>query len=105
MAHLIKAQCQVKPLFNGQGMLIGFEPRYHFHKHKIGFNITAKLLSSSSSSISSSPDDHKLKEDFSSDDDSSCYNVGYDLFFDNPEYVRDELSCFRGLVLDVSYRF
>ncbi|KAK1393205.1 HNHc domain-containing protein [Heracleum sosnowskyi] len=98
MAELIKAQCGVKPLFNGHEMVIGFEPRYG---RKIRYNATTttKLFSSSSSSIPSSPDGHKLKEDVD-----SCYNVGYDLFFDDPEYVRDELSCFRGLILDISYR-
>ncbi|KAK1374910.1 hypothetical protein POM88_031103 [Heracleum sosnowskyi] len=43
--------------------------------------------------------DIDLKEDVD-----SCYTVAYDLFFDDPEYVRDELSCFRGLILDISYR-
>ncbi|KAL8126671.1 uncharacterized protein LOC141720981 [Apium graveolens] len=105
MALLIKAQCGVKPLFDGHGLLIGFEPRYQFHLCKFKFNATtSRLLSSFSSSISSSNDDFKLKEeDVNSGDDSYC-NVGYDLFFDDRDYVRDELSCFRGLVLDVSYR-
>ena len=79
-------------------MLISFEPRYQFHMRKLSFNaITTKLLSSSSSP---SPDDYKLKQD----NVGSCYNVTYDLFFDDPECVRDDLSYFRGLVLDVSYR-
>ncbi|XP_063946634.1 uncharacterized protein LOC108213744 isoform X2 [Daucus carota subsp. sativus] len=101
MAQLIRAQCRGKPLFNGEATLIGFEP-----KSKIRFvsTTTTKLLSSASSSVSSSPDDYKFREDVSNVDDSGFCNVGYDLFFDDPEFGRDELSCFRGLVLDISYR-
>ncbi|KAL1814201.1 hypothetical protein ACET3Z_024266 [Daucus carota] len=108
MAQLIKAHTQVKPLFNGDGMLIGFEPRdqrLRSHKRKVKFNgsSSTRLLASSSSSVSSSSESYKFKQPVDSGDGSS-YNVGYDLFFDDPEYVRDDLSCFRGLVLDISYR-
>ncbi|KAK1367372.1 HNHc domain-containing protein [Heracleum sosnowskyi] len=109
MAQLIKAQSQVKPLFNGDGMLIGFEPRdqsiisLRSHKRKIKFsrNSSTRLFASSSSSVSSS-ESFKFKQPVSSD--KSCYDIGYELFYDDPEYVRDDLSCFRGLVLDISYR-
>ena len=109
MAQLIKAHTQVKPLFNGDGMLIGFEPRdqrLRSHKRKVKFNgsSSTKLFASSSSSVSSSSESYKFKQPVDSGDGSS-YNVGYDLFFDDPEYVRDDLSCFRGLVLDISYRY
>lgn len=110
MAQLIKAQSQVKPLFNGDGMLIGFEPRdqsiisLRSHKRKIKFNGSgsSRVFASSSSSVSSS-ESYKFKQPVNSD--KSCYDIGYDLFYDDPEYLRDDLSCFRGLVLDISYRY
>ncbi|KAK1399330.1 hypothetical protein POM88_009193 [Heracleum sosnowskyi] len=82
-------------------MYIKAEESMRKYRRKIRYNATTttKLFSSSSSSIPSSLDYHKLKEDVD-----NCYNVAYDLFFDDPEYVRDELSCFRGLILDISYR-
>lgn len=107
MAQLIKAQSQVKPLFNGDGMLIGFEPRDQsiipLRSRKIKFHGSSSTrLFASSSSVSSS-ESYKFKQPVNSD--KSCYDIGYDLFYDDPEYVRDDLSCFRGLVLDISYRY
>lgn len=110
MAQLIKAQSQVKPLFNGDGMLIGFEPRdqsisslrSHKRNMKLSRRSSSRVFASSSSSMSSS-ESYKFKQAVNSD--KSCYDLGYELFYDDPEYLRDDLSCFRGLVLDISYRY
>lgn len=112
MAQFIRAQGQPKPLFNGDGMLIGFEPRdpsapMQIHKRKIRFNgsststrLFAYSSSSSSSSVSSSGN-FKFKHVINGDE---SFGVGYDEFLEDSEYGSDDLSCFRGLVLDISYR-
>ncbi|XP_028121050.1 uncharacterized protein LOC114318373 isoform X2 [Camellia sinensis] len=111
-------QGRLKPLFNGDGMLIGFEPkepRHHhrhkllsgsdpfplrFHKRKLGLRGSSSTRLSASSSSPASKSYH-----FNSEASLSVGNDGiYDDSEGTAEFERDELSCFRGLVLDISYR-
>ncbi|XP_062113507.1 uncharacterized protein LOC133824594 [Humulus lupulus] len=108
------AQGRVKLLFNGgDGVSFGMEPSdpFHFkvrsiqpHKRrlKLSGSTTRLYSSSSSSSFLNKP------TDFSSDDHLNAGDEvagrGYAEDDDDHEFARDELSCFRGLVLDISYR-
>ncbi|XP_048332688.2 uncharacterized protein LOC107435306 isoform X2 [Ziziphus jujuba] len=112
------AQGRVKSLFNGEGVSFGLEPKDPFHKmlrsiqpHKrrFSFSRSTRLYSSYSSS---KLDKHRhTHTDFSSD---ACLSAGdesvnredavkADDFYDD-EFETDNLACFRGLVLDISYR-
>lgn len=109
MAQFIRAQGRPKPLFNGDGMLIGFEPRdpsapMQIHKRKFRFNGSStctRLFAASSSSSVSSSGNFKFKHVINGDE---SFGVEYDEFLEDSEYESDDLSCFRGLVLDISYR-
>lgn len=81
-------QVRIKPVLNGDA------PAPHIslqlHKRKLSYNgsATAKLFATSSSkSTFMNKSKHPI-----------------DVILEEPEYERDELSCFRGLVLDISYR-
>ncbi|RZC77783.1 hypothetical protein C5167_001989 [Papaver somniferum] len=116
MAQLT-AQRGMKPLFNGDRLLIGSEIRdpfcskvgcglrlinthqNHFHKGKKrfhGFRSKTRIFSSLRNKSSSSNADGRS---------SSIGYDGGDVDFDPFEFKNDELACFRGLVLDISYRF
>lgn len=68
---------------------------------------SSRMYASSSSSSSSSSKSKHLKEDEDGNasrrrtKDGIFDDIMYD---DDPEFERDELACFRGLVLDISYR-
>lgn len=122
MARLTAAQANVKSLFNGEGVPSGsgLDPKDPFsypvtftsikpHKRR-----STRLYSSSSSSSSASSNKTKrlnaeVRLFFGDDEDVNGDNKGgdhahHDGDDDDDEFERDELSCFRGLVLDISYR-
>ncbi|KAI3924374.1 hypothetical protein MKW98_032575 [Papaver atlanticum] len=115
MAQLT-AQRGMKPLFNGDRLSIGSEIRdplcskvgcglrlidthqNHFHKGKKrfhGFRSKTRIFSSLRNKSNSSNADGRS---------SSIGYDGGDIDFDPFEFKNDELACFRGLVLDISYR-
>ncbi|KAI3879045.1 hypothetical protein MKW92_014036 [Papaver armeniacum] len=115
MAQLT-AQRGMKPLFNGDRLSIGSEIRdplcgkvscglrlidthqNNFHKGKkrfYGFRSKTRIFSSLRNKSSSSNADGRS---------SSIGYDGGDVDFDPFEFKSDELACFRGLVLDISYR-
>ncbi|PIA59904.1 hypothetical protein AQUCO_00400641v1 [Aquilegia coerulea] len=69
-------------------------------KNKLRFNGCGKISSLGKKSNSFKADEDLRVDD---DDDMGSYEFDYD---DNEygEFQKDELSCFRGLVLDISYR-
>ncbi|KAM7530223.1 hypothetical protein LguiB_033633 [Lonicera macranthoides] len=94
--------------FNGDGLSVDAPPSInplHLHKRKrkislIG-SINNRVFASSSSSSSSKSSSNKSKH-FGAN---KSPNVGnYDDILNEQAYESDELSCFRGLVLDISYR-
>ncbi|XP_059647306.1 uncharacterized protein LOC132293726 isoform X2 [Cornus florida] len=115
------AQGRLRLLYNGDGVSNGLEPRdpfpqnahykvlggglrfadvapipFRFFKRDLRFHGSSNRSSSSSSVNKSS---HFNAE--------SRLNVGNDGIYDDSadsEFERDELACFRGLVLDISYR-
>lgn len=100
------AQGRVKSLFNGEGVSFGLELKDPFHrllrsvqphKRRLRFSGSTSRLSSYSSS--------KNKHNHLSAGDESV-NPGNEVKFhdDDDEFETDELACFRGLVLDISYR-
>lgn len=113
MAQLT-AQGRVKSLFHGEGVSFGLEPKDPFHKmlrsirpHKrrLSFSGSSRLYSSSSSKLNKHTG---LSSDarLSAGDESVNREDGVDVadFYDD-EFETDDLACFRGLVLDISYRF
>ncbi|XP_052174261.1 uncharacterized protein LOC127789341 isoform X2 [Diospyros lotus] len=110
----ITVQGRIKPLVNGEGMVWDpKDPGYHQHHHlhnlvrgiapsppgfrkrklRIQGTNSTKLFASSSSGRKSQ---HSNVE--------ASLTVGSDGIHDNEFEGGDELSCFRGLVLDISYR-
>ncbi|XP_057496138.1 uncharacterized protein LOC130781097 [Actinidia eriantha] len=96
-------QGRLKPLFNGDGKSMAFEPKDHRRRRK---------LVGDSAPVPRRFRDRKLGLFASSTRKSDLFNaeasltVGNDGVYDDSddEFERDELSCFRGLVLDISYR-
>ncbi|KAK9938972.1 hypothetical protein M0R45_015682 [Rubus argutus] len=116
-------QANVKSLFNGEGVPSGsgldpkdpFNCPFTFTSIKPHKSRSTRLYSSSSSSSSSSNKTKRLNAEvrlfFGDDEDVNGDNKGGDHAHhdggdddDDDEFERDELSCFRGLVLDISYR-
>ncbi|PON86875.1 HNH endonuclease [Trema orientale] len=111
------AQGRVKLLFNGDGVPFGLEPKDPFqfkvrsiqpHKRRLKFSgSTTRIHSSSSSSLNKptnfSAEGHLNVGDESVNSDNEVFDRDFD-DDDDDEFARDELACFRGLVLDVSYR-
>ncbi|XP_050370992.1 uncharacterized protein LOC126788992 [Argentina anserina] len=127
MARLA-AQANFKSLFNGEGAPSpgsGSDPKVPYscmftlpsfkpQKRRLTSFDSTRLYSSSSSSSSSSSNKtrrHNAEVRLFFGDEVAVHgdnNVGVgggdDHDVDNDEFERDELSCFRGLVLDISYR-
>ncbi|XP_050244850.1 uncharacterized protein LOC126693034 isoform X2 [Quercus robur] len=121
MAQFI-TQGRLKLLFNnGEGVSFGLEPKDPFHYNKLrsvqthlrrlrflGFTTTRFFFSSSSSSSyvnNKSSSTFNLEACLRVSDSEGVYDDDDDNDFDhNDELERDDLSCFRGLVLDISYR-
>ncbi|KAL5547158.1 hypothetical protein UlMin_006845 [Ulmus minor] len=103
MAQLT-AQGRVKLLFNGEGVSFGLEAKDPF-QHKLRSvkpNKRRLRLSSSTRLFLSSLHKHTH---FSAQARSSVGEVDDDDDEDDDdEFSRDDLACFRGLVLDISYR-
>ena len=112
------AQGRVKLLlFNGDGVSFGLEPKDPFHlkvrsiqPHKRKLKLSGSTTRIYSSSSSNKPTNFS-KEGHLYVGDESVYreNEVVDHDFDgddddDDEFVRDDLACFRGLVLDISYR-
>ncbi|XAR70074.1 hypothetical protein NMG60_11001904 [Bertholletia excelsa] len=121
------AQGRLRPLFSCDGMPVGSEPkdhpRHHYHHHykilggglavPLGFhkrkliyhqyqgssNIITKLFASRSRSSSASKSNQ-----FDAESRFIVGNYGIADDEQHADFERDELSCFRGLVLDISYR-
>ncbi|KAF7146457.1 hypothetical protein RHSIM_Rhsim04G0087000 [Rhododendron simsii] len=94
---------RLKPLLNGDGMSIsGFEPKatsppgIHKRRFKFHGSSSPKLYASSGRKFSRFEAEalRRVRNEEIHDDDDE----------DTDELESDELSCFRGLVLDVSYR-
>ncbi|KAL4607052.1 hypothetical protein ACB092_09G147600 [Castanea dentata] len=110
---------RLKLLFsNGEGVSFGLEPKDPFHYNKLrsvqthlhrlrflGFTTTRFFFSSSSSSYvnNKSSNTFNLEASLSIRDSEGVYDDDDD-DDDNDELESDDLSCFRGLVLDISYR-
>lgn len=119
MAQFI-TQGRLKLLFsNGEGGSFGLEPKDPFHYNKLrsvqthlrrlrflGFTTTRFFFSSSSSYVNNkSSSTFNLEACLRVSDSEGVYDDDDDNDFDhNDELERDDLSCFRGLVLDISYR-
>ncbi|KAK4581496.1 hypothetical protein RGQ29_024932 [Quercus rubra] len=119
MAQFI-TQGRLKLLFsNGEGGSFGLEPKDPFHYNKLrsvqthlrrlrflGFTTTRFFFSSSSSYVNNkSSRTFNLEACLRVSDSEGVYDDDDDNDFDhNDELERDDLSCFRGLVLDISYR-
>ncbi|KAM3690503.1 hypothetical protein ACB098_09G129200 [Castanea mollissima] len=106
----------LKLLFsNGEGVSFGLESKDPFHYNKLravqthlhrlrflGFTTTRLFFSSSSSYVNNkSNNTFNLEASLSIRDSEGVYDDDDD---DNDELESDDLSCFRGLVLDISYR-
>ncbi|KAL3533378.1 hypothetical protein ACH5RR_006899 [Cinchona calisaya] len=112
------AQGRLKSLFSNDGITIRFEFKmgsgggllrftdafsvpFQLHKRKLrsGACCSSRKLPASSSSSS-----HKSKQSYSE----AASNLSKDEIFDeilyDSEFEKDDLACFRGLVLDISYR-
>ncbi|XP_021898249.1 uncharacterized protein LOC110814958 isoform X2 [Carica papaya] len=117
MAQFTTAHGRLKPLFNGEGPFFGLELKDLLHYKLVGLRFGVGGLRSiqpnkrrprfsgsstriySSSSVKKSARFGADASVNSSDDDDDDGDDGYD-----SESVTDDLSCFRGLVLDISYR-
>ncbi|KAF4368573.1 hypothetical protein F8388_018697 [Cannabis sativa] len=113
------AQGRVKLLFNGGdgGVSFGLEPNDPFHfkvrsiqpqKRKLKLSGSTTRIYSSSSSFLNNPTSFSSSEaHLNVGDDEVVVDRGYgggDEYDGDLEFQRDELACFRGLVLDISYR-
>lgn len=96
MAQFITVQGRLKLLVNGEGF--SFHSKFRSvgsHKRKV------KFIGSSSSYLSGKT--NRCKVALSSFSNGSVHDEG-DLDHDDYEFENDSLACFRGLVLDLSYR-
>lgn len=105
------AQGRVKSLFNGEGVSFGLEPKDPFHKLLRSFQPHKRRLRFSGSTTrlysylsSMNKHNHLTAEARLSAGDESVNRDNEVKLDDDDEFVTDELACFRGLVLDISYR-
>lgn len=111
------AQGRVKLLINGDGVSFGLEPKdpFHFkvrsvqpHKRRLKLSGSSSTRIYSSSSSLNKPPNSSAEGHLNGGDESVHHeNEMADHYFDeddDDEYARDDLACFRGLVLDISYR-
>lgn len=105
------AQGRLKLLFfNGDGLSVDAPPSInplHLHKRKISLigSTNTRVFASSSSSSSSSSKSSSSSNKSKHFGENKSPNVGnYEDILNEQAYESDELSCFRGLVLDISYR-
>ncbi|CAK9145902.1 unnamed protein product [Ilex paraguariensis] len=119
-------QGRLKPFFSGDGISMSFEPKDPCHRHDykvrggdgwmrfldatlypLQFHKGKRRLCNSSSTLlyaSSSSSLSKSKHPNAGLSSSVSTDGIFDDLLEDPEFVKDELSCFRGLVLDISYR-
>ena len=112
MAHFI-TQGRLKLLFSGDGVSLGLEPKDPFHSkprsvqtqvRRLRFlGSTTRLFSSSSSSVNNKSSNFSAEASLNVSDDEGVYAEDDGFVYDD-ELERDDLSDFRGLVLDISYR-
>lgn len=109
------AQGRVKLLFNGEGVPFWLETKDPFHyklrsiqpnKRKLRFSaFTGIFKFSSHSSLFNKSTLYRLVAGPSVGGDGSVSGDKFDYSEDDDdEFSRDNLACFRGLVLDISYR-
>ncbi|KAF3441219.1 hypothetical protein FNV43_RR15132 [Rhamnella rubrinervis] len=105
------AQGRVKLLFNGEGVSFGLEPKdpfYKFlrsvqpHKRRLRFSGSTARLYSYLSSMNKH--NHLTAEARLRAGDESVNRDNEVKLDDDDEFETDDLACFRGLVLDISYR-
>ncbi|KAL2501467.1 HNH endonuclease [Forsythia ovata] len=98
---------QVKKAFGGTVFTCSPTVSLRNHKRKLGLcgGITRTRVNASTSSSSSSSVNKSKRLNVESNNSGGNRDVFLDgIFLDDPEFERDELSGFRGLVLDISYR-
>jgi hypothetical protein len=114
MAHFI-TQGRLKLLFSGDGVSLGLEPKDPFHSKPRSVQTQVRRLrflgsttrlfssSSSSSSVNNKSSNFSAEASLNVSDDEGVYDEDDGFVYDD-EFERDDLSDFRGLVLDISYR-
>ncbi|XP_042481056.1 uncharacterized protein LOC122061705 isoform X1 [Macadamia integrifolia] len=93
MAHFIIRE-GLKLLFHGDRLSFGFEAKDTFH-YKLGSCVNNNVRLCGSTRVFSSRDRKSITVNVEEHDV---------VYYEDGEYERDELDCFRGLVLDISYR-
>ncbi|XP_059463661.1 uncharacterized protein LOC132192362 isoform X2 [Corylus avellana] len=111
MAQFI-TQGRLKLLFSGDGVSLGLEPKDPFHSkprsvqtqvRRLRFLGSTTRLFSSSSSVNNKSSNFSAEASLNVSDDEGVYEEDDGFVYDD-EFERDDLSDFRGLVLDISYR-